>query len=108
MLAECRDLGVLADDVTEQDEVEALHRLLTLTPARLVGVSVADAVGDRRTINQPGTIDEYPNWRVPLADGDGRVVLLDDVVMSDRARSLAGTITGRADKIAGEPRRDCG
>jgi 4-alpha-glucanotransferase len=65
-----------------------------LTPARLVGVSVADAVGDRRTINQPGTIDEYPNWRVPLADGDGRPVLLEDVMASGRARSLADTIAG--------------
>ena len=88
VLDECHDLGVLADDNSEQAQVEALHRLLTLTPARLVGVSLADAVGDRRTINQPGTIDEYPNWRVPLADGDGRPVLLEDVVASDRARSL--------------------
>ncbi len=95
VLAECRDLGVLAENVSEQDQVEALHRLLTLTPARLVGVSVADAVGDRRTINQPGTIDEYPNWRVPLADGDGRPLLLEDVIASDRARSLVGTITSR-------------
>jgi 4-alpha-glucanotransferase len=92
VLAECRDLGVLAGDASEQDQVEALHRLMTLTPARLVGVSVADAVGDRRTINQPGTIDEYPNWRVPLADGDGRPLLLEDVMASDRARSLADTI----------------
>ena len=75
--------------------IEGLHRLLTLTPARLIGVSLADAVGDRRTINQPGTIDEYPNWRVPLADGDGRPVLLEDIVASDRARSLAGTIADR-------------
>jgi 4-alpha-glucanotransferase len=88
VLDACHDLGVLADDNSEQAQVEALHRLLTLTPARLVGVSLADAVGDRRTINQPGTIDEYPNWRVPLADGDGRPVLLEDVVASDRARSL--------------------
>ncbi len=95
VLDECRDLGVLPEDVSQQQQVEALHHLLTLTPARLVGVSVADAVGDRRTINQPGTIDEYPNWRVPLADGDGRPILLDDVVTSDRARSLAGAITGR-------------
>ena len=32
VLDECRDLGVLADDVSQQDQVEALHRLLTLTP----------------------------------------------------------------------------
>ncbi len=100
VLAECRELGVLGDDATatplgEQAQIEALHRLLTLTPARLIGVSVADAVGDRRTINQPGTIDEYPNWRVPLADGDGRPVLLEDVVASERARSLAETVRER-------------
>ena len=49
----------------------ALHRYLRLTPSRLLGVALADAVGDRRTQNQPGTIDEYPNWRVPLAGPDG-------------------------------------
>jgi 4-alpha-glucanotransferase len=93
LLSECRDLGVLGDDdVAPQDQVEALHRLLTLTPARLIGVSLADAVGDRRTINQPGTIDEYPNWRVPLADGDGSPLLLEDIVASDRVRSLADTV----------------
>lgn len=88
VLAECRDLGFLADDSTEQDQIEALHRLLTLTPACLIGVSVADAIGDRRTMNQPGTTDEYPNWRVPLTDGDGRPMLLDDIVASERVRSL--------------------
>ena len=81
-------------DGSQQEQIEALHRLLTLTPARLIGVSVADAVGDRRTINQPGTIDEYPNWRVPLADGDGHPILLEDIVASERARSLAGTVAG--------------
>ena len=92
VFAQCRDLGVLADGASQQEEVEALHRLLTLTPARLIGVSLADAVGDRRTINQPGTVDEYPNWRVPLADGDGRPLLLEDIVASKRARSLADAI----------------
>ena len=93
VLKECRDLGLLADDSTQQEQVEALHRLLTLTPAHLIGVSLADAIGDRRTINQPGTTDEYPNWRVPLADGEGRLLLLEDIIASDRARSLADAIT---------------
>ncbi len=108
VLAECRDLGVLADEASPQEQVEGLHRLLTLTPARLVGVSVGDAVGDRRTINQPGTVDEYPNWRVPLADGDCRPVLLEDVLASGRARSLAAAITGRRaedDQTIGDPPR---
>ncbi|GGT81708.1 4-alpha-glucanotransferase [Actinomadura citrea] len=71
----------LADGSTAYDEeiVTALQEFLTRTPARLIGISLADAVGERRTQNQPGTVDEYPNWRVPLGDADGRPVLLDDL-----------------------------
>lgn len=71
----------LADGSTAHDEeiVTALQEFLTRTPARLIGISLADAVGERRTQNQPGTVDEYPNWRVPLGDAEGRPVLLDDL-----------------------------
>ncbi|GIH97681.1 4-alpha-glucanotransferase [Planobispora siamensis] len=58
----------------------ALHEFLSRTPARLVALSLADAVGERRTQNVPGTAGEYPNWRVPLADAGGAPVLLDDLV----------------------------
>jgi 4-alpha-glucanotransferase len=57
----------------------ALYGYLARTPAALIGVSLADAVGDRRPQNMPGTTTEYPNWRVPLCDGDGRAVLLEDL-----------------------------
>ncbi len=65
-----------------------------LTPARLLGVALADAVGDRRAINQPGTYDEYPNWRIPLSDGLGQPLLLEDVMSSLRAQSLTRTVEG--------------
>jgi 4-alpha-glucanotransferase len=55
-------------------------------------VALADAVGDHRAINQPGTNREYPNWSLPLADGSGRPVLLDELVASDRARRLAAAV----------------
>lgn len=71
------------------DIVDGLHAYLARTPALLVGVYLPDVVGDRRPINQPGTIDEYPNWRVPMADAAGRPVLLDEVMRSARARRLA-------------------
>jgi 4-alpha-glucanotransferase len=87
--------GLLDPGAGERETVEALHRFLTWTPARLLGVSLADAMGDRRTINQPGTDEEYPNWRVPLADGSGQPVLLDDVVRDRRPRSLARAVRGR-------------
>ena len=60
----------------------------------LVGVSLADAVGERRAQNQPGTDKEYPNWKVPLADGAGRVVLVEDLFTNPRLRSLAAVLNG--------------
>ncbi|MFC6883913.1 4-alpha-glucanotransferase [Actinomadura yumaensis] len=63
----------------DAEVVAALHAFLARTPARLIGISLADAVGERRPQNLPGTVDEYPNWRVPLADSAGRPVLLDDL-----------------------------
>ncbi|HEY0237928.1 MAG TPA: 4-alpha-glucanotransferase [Friedmanniella sp.] len=80
--------GVLAPGADVEATVEALHRYLTLTPARMLNVALTDAVGDRRAQNQPGTTNEYPNWRVPLTDADGHPVLLEDVFTSERARAL--------------------
>ena len=63
--------------------VIALHRALAASPARLLGVALPDAVGDRRAQNQPGTDQEYPNWRVPLTDEAGSPVLLEDLMDSN-------------------------
>ena len=59
--------------------VVALHRVVGASPARLVGICLPDLVGDIRAQNQPGTDQEYPNWRVPLADARGRAVFLEDL-----------------------------
>ncbi|MFC5380299.1 4-alpha-glucanotransferase [Aquipuribacter nitratireducens] len=83
------ELGLLPDAPLERHTVEALHRLLTWTPSLLLGVALPDAVGDRRAINQPGTHLEYPNWRLPMADGVGVPVLVEDLVRSPRAANLA-------------------
>jgi len=93
VLAQLVELGLLRPDAGEREQVEALHRFLTLTPAHLLGVALADATGDRRAMNQPGTNDEYPNWRLPLADGAGNPVLLEEVMGSGRAEGLADTVT---------------
>ncbi|MBO2445754.1 4-alpha-glucanotransferase [Actinomadura barringtoniae] len=80
-----RSEGLLnGPDATDQEVVAALNALLSRTPARLIGISLADAVGERRTQNQPGTVDQYPNWRVPLADAEGRPVLLEALVSDQR------------------------
>ena len=75
-----------------RETVEALHRFVARTPARLLGVALADAVGDLRAQNQPGTDDEYPNWRLPLCGPDGAPLLLEQLVTSPRVRSLARAV----------------
>ncbi len=114
-LAELRRVGLLDADRTavtdgtdgtdRTDSVEgivvALHRYLGLTPSRLVGVALTDAVGDRRTQNQPGTTDEYPNWRVPLTGPDGRTMLLEDVFTDSRVAALADAVRAAIAPAAG-------
>ncbi|MDR2380261.1 MAG: 4-alpha-glucanotransferase [Bifidobacteriaceae bacterium] len=63
----------------ELEIVKALHRFLLATPSVMLGVSLADLVGERRTQNLPGTDREYPNWSVPLADATGRSVYIEDI-----------------------------
>jgi 4-alpha-glucanotransferase len=72
----------------------ALYRYLSLTAALLVGVSLADAAGDRRPQNIPGTSDEYPNWQIPLCDATGRPVLLADLPGLPLVRAVAKAAAG--------------
>ncbi len=72
----------------------ALYGYLARTPAALVGVSLADAVGDRRPQNIPGTSDEYPNWRIPLCNAEGRALLLEDLSDLPLVRAVAQAAAG--------------
>jgi 4-alpha-glucanotransferase len=90
-----RDRGLLHPGADTGATVEALHKLLRASPARLLGVSLTDLVGDRRTQNQPGTVDEYPNWRVPLTGPDGQLLLFEDVVADPAGGALARAVGGR-------------
>jgi 4-alpha-glucanotransferase len=88
--------GLLQPEATPEDFVVALHGWLAETPSRMIVVGLADLVGDRRAVNQPGTLDEYPNWRVPLTDATGRQVRLEDVTSGglDRLASRIFTALG--------------
>ena len=67
----------LTDSPTEADIVDALYHALKGSPCKLLAASITDAVGEKRAQNQPGTNNEYPNWRIPLADAKGNVVPLE-------------------------------
>ena len=72
----------------------ALYAYLTRTRAVLVGVSLAEAAGERRPQNMPGTVDEYPNWRIPLTGADGQPVLLEDLPAHPGVWAVAGAVSG--------------
>jgi len=88
-LAELRRVGLLGAAPSVEEVVLALYRYLGRTPCKLLALSLADAAGDVCTQNQPGTTDEYPNWRVPLRGPDGRRLLLEDVFTDPMADALA-------------------
>ena len=96
--------GLLPDYPTERERVEALHRYIARTPSMLIGVSLADGVGERRAQNQPGTDTEYPNWKIPLADGSQQPVLVEDLPGSARLTSLVAALDEELRRSGEEPR----
>lgn len=59
--------GVLESaEASDDDVVVAMHALLTRAHSALRLTSPPDALGETRQPNLPGTVDEYPNWRIPL------------------------------------------
>ena len=101
-LAELRSAGLLdaeksGTEPAEEEVTTALYRYLGRTPSRLLALALTDAVGERRTQNQPGTTNEYPNWRVPLAGPDGEAMPLERVFTDRRAAALAEVMRAATD-----------
>ncbi|HYT10372.1 MAG TPA: 4-alpha-glucanotransferase, partial [Mycobacteriales bacterium] len=92
LVAMMRDEG-LAQPGTPPDElVLDMYRLLARTPCRIVLASPADAVGDLRQPNLPGVTDDYPSWRLPLADGSGREVSLEEFLAAPGTARIAALL----------------
>ena len=92
MLGLLRERGLIGDDATEEQIIVALHVYLAASPSKLLGLALVDAVGERRTQNQPGTHREYPNWQVPLADAEGNPVLIDGLPGNPRFAELTAAL----------------
>ena len=72
-----------------------MHRYIAQTPSLLRCAALVDLVGDLRAQNQPGTTqDLYPNWRVPLCDGQGNPVLVEDLPNIQLAREVLSATRG--------------
>lgn len=72
--------------ISDDDMVAALHTLLASAASRLLLTAPADVVGERRQPNLPGTIDQYPNWRLPLP------VTVDEFFADPGVRRLVATL----------------
>ena len=89
------DKAALDDEAANENEiVDALYRGLKGSPCKLMAASIVDAVGEKRTQNQPGTNNEYPNWRIPLADGEGNVVPLEKLFDEPRLQEITAIMRG--------------
>ena len=84
---------ISGDGAGLEEQIAACYAYVARTPSVLVGVSLPDAVGQRQPQNVPGTTDEYPNWRIPLADGDGKPVLLEDLAAHPGVRAVARAVS---------------
>ncbi len=92
-LAYLRRNGLLPEGADDPEgAIKAVHRFLLRTPARMIGVWLPDTVGDHRPQNVPGTSDEYPNWRLPMAGADGRPVTLEELAASPRLYALVDEV----------------
>ncbi|HEX5878200.1 MAG TPA: 4-alpha-glucanotransferase [Actinomycetota bacterium] len=87
------DEGLLAPGERSVEAiVAALYGFLARTPAMLVAATLEDAVEAPDRPNVPGTIDQRPNWSLPLP------VLLDDLAADPRVRRLAAILSVQADQ----------
>jgi 4-alpha-glucanotransferase len=84
---------------TDDEIILGLYEWLGASSARLLGGSLSDVVGDVRQPNLPGTIDAYPNWRIPVADRQGHPLLLEQIMAAPMAAQVARALS-RSDTVS--------
>jgi len=88
--------GLIAEGESDPHKVLlGLYRFLYQTPTKLKCVALTDVVGERRTQNQPGTVDEYPNWRIPLGDESGHRLTLEEIFTLSSVGEVTEIMNGR-------------
>jgi 4-alpha-glucanotransferase len=88
--------GLLGNGTSSEEQiVVAMHALLARTPCRLLLASPYDVVGETRQPNLPGTVDQYPNWRLPLP------VTLEQLQRDPRVDKVLAALRPAASGIAG-------
>jgi len=74
------------DDQELWQFIIAVHTFLARTPSALMMVNLEDILKSLTQINVPGTVDEYPNWRLKLRENLNQISAKDG--MADMADHL--------------------
>jgi 4-alpha-glucanotransferase len=93
LLAALRAEGVLSASTSDAEIIVAMHEFLARTPCRFVTASLYDVLGEIDQPNLPGTMDEYPNWRMPLHSS------LEEIAEDPRVDAIAAILARR--KVSG-------
>jgi 4-alpha-glucanotransferase len=91
LLERLREEDLITKESTTDEIIVAMHEFLARTPCRLVTASLYDVLGEIRQPNLPGTTDEYPNWRMPLATS------LEQIETDPRVARIAAVLSQRKD-----------
>ncbi|HVL07125.1 MAG TPA: 4-alpha-glucanotransferase [Acidimicrobiales bacterium] len=78
------------DDAPVPEVVAATYDGLSHAPCLLLTAGLDDALGVQRRPNMPGTLDEWPNWRIPLP------LPLEEIETQAGPRAIAAALDRRA------------
>lgn len=89
-----RHHGLLSDEASPEEAMmpklcEAVYRYLSMTPCRMLLVSLDDVVGTVDQQNLPGTVDEYPNWKQKTQ------LTLREIIADERMITLFSALCGK-------------
>jgi 4-alpha-glucanotransferase len=89
--ARLRDVAGVAEDAPVDEVVTATYEVLSDAPCLLLTAGLDDALGVQARPNMPGTLDQWPNWRIALP------IPLEEIETDPRPRAVAAALDRRGE-----------
>lgn len=87
-----QDVAGVAADAPVDDVVTATYEALSNAPCMLLTAGLDDALGVQERPNMPGTLDEWPNWRIALP------MPLEEIEADPRPQAVAAALDRRGER----------